>query len=1008
MPKDPLPGGKNPGRAAFYLLFTASGFAGLIYESIWTHYLKLFLGHAAYAQSLVLIVFMGGLALGSALMGRWSTRIANPLLGYAAVEAMVGLLALGFHEVFVASTGFAYATVLPALDSDALALAAKLALCVLLILPQSILLGMTFPLMSGGLVRSHPAASGESVAMLYFTNSLGAAVGVLVSGFVLIEWAGLPGTLRFAGAVNLVLASIVWWLARPIDVAPMREEPQRDQGVVLALLAVSFSTGLASFIYEISWIRMLALVLGSSTHSFELMLSTFILGLALGGLAVRRLVDSAANTERLLGWVQVVMGLLALCTLLVYDQTFELMGFLMKGLARTDAGYLFFNLSGQAIAALVMLPAAICAGMTLPLITGALLRRGAGESAIGKVYAANTLGAIAGVLFAVHIGLPMLGLKGSLIAGSLVDAALGLGLLWYFVSARRQFAGAAVACVLLFLPVSLAFELDVNKMTAGVFRHGDLEGSKNAKILYQKDGKTSTVHLVDYSGTYSIRTNGKSDGSITMTGGGPGSDEITMVLTGAIPLVLKPNAKSAALIGIGTGLTMHTLLQSLQIEQVETVEIEAAMAEASRGFSPRNGAAFADPRGKIIIDDAKSFFSTHNRRYDIIISEPSNPWVSGVSSLFTEEFYRRIRTHLNPDGLLVQWFQLYEIDTSLAASVLAALGNTFPHYAIFAASDHDLLIVASDKPLALPLTAKAFEHPGLAREFFNMRVLSEGDLDARYIGNRQTLEPLFLTYGMPANSDYYPILDLNAARYRFTERSAVDVVSLGVLPVPVLEMLEPRRGKRPVNPLFEGASDFERIEKTRQAAYIRDYLLAERAPGPRGTSSQLQKDLEVVKLRLLDCRNAREEDVWLHSLWRVAETLNPVLPPEQAGLVWKRIMDAPCYAGLAKYQQQWIELLRAVALRDAIRMAEIAGQMLANPTEINVESREYLWMAGLTGYLAAGDKAGAKRLWDFHAEKLDKSVPKAVFRLLRCHAEIGEPAARAGACAAVFRPYAKR
>ncbi len=156
---------------------------------------------------------------------------------------------------------------------------------------------------------------------------------------------------------------------------------------------------------------MLALVLGASTHSFELMLSTFILGLALGGLAVRRLVDSVASPERLLGWVQVAMGLLALATLVVYDRCFQVMELLMKGLARTDEGYFFFNLSGQAVAAMVMLPATFCAGMTLPLITGALLRRGAGESAIGRVYAANTLGAIAGVLLAVHIGLPALGLK---------------------------------------------------------------------------------------------------------------------------------------------------------------------------------------------------------------------------------------------------------------------------------------------------------------------------------------------------------------------------------------------------------------------------------------------------------------------------------------------------------------------------------------------------------------------------------------------------------------------
>ena len=497
-----------------------SGFAGLIYESIWTHYLKLFLGHAAYAQSLVLIVFMGGLALGSALCARWSTRIPNPLLGYALVEAIVGLLALAFHEMFVAATDFTYAAILPALGAEWLALGAKIGVSSLLILPASVLLGMTFPLMSAGLVRAYPSSSGRSIAMLYFTNSLGAVAGVLASGFVLIEWVGLPGTLRTAGVLNLALAASVWLLARPERIAarlaPLAPDAERGGDSARLLLAVAFLTGLASFIYEISWIRMLSLVLGSSTHSFELMLSTFILGLALGGLAVRRLVDGCAAPERLLGWIQVVMGLLALATLVVYDHTFELMETLMQGLARTDTGYAMFNVTGQLISALVMLPATFCAGMTLPLITGALIRRGAGEGAIGKVYAANTLGAIAGVLIAVHVGLPLLGLKGAMVLGSLVDTLLGLALLWRFLPWPRVVAAAGLACAAVFLPVSLAYDLDANKMTAGVFRYGDLSGSRDAEILFNKDGKTATVHLVKYGDAISIRTNGKSDGSINM------------------------------------------------------------------------------------------------------------------------------------------------------------------------------------------------------------------------------------------------------------------------------------------------------------------------------------------------------------------------------------------------------------------------------------------------------------------------------------------------------------
>jgi spermidine synthase len=994
--------GMLPPRAAFYLLFTLSGFAGLIYESIWTHYLKLYLGHAAYAQSLVLAVFMGGMALGAAACAGLSARMRNPLAGYALAEAVIGVAALGFHELFVALTEWSYGSLLPALGGEGSVLAAKLALSCLLILPQSVLLGATFPLMSAGLVRAHPQASGESVSMLYFTNCLGAALGVLTSGFVLIAWVGLPGTLRTAGLINLGLAAAVWLLARPMRAPALAPREDRDERVGALLLAVALFTGLASFVYEISWIRMLSLVLGASTHSFELMLSTFILGLALGGYAVRRRVDRVASPERLLGWVQVAMGLAALATLPVYDRSFELMEYLMRGLARNDAGYLLFNLSGQAIAALVMLPATFCAGMTLPLITGALLRQGAGEGAIGRVYAANTLGAIAGVVLAVHIGLPFLGLKGAMIAASLLDAALGLYLLHRFAARRALLVPAAVTAALLFALVGLGFQLDPHKLTAGVYRHGELGGSSDAEILYARDGKTATVHLVRYGPVTSIRTNGKSDGSINLRGGEEsdrGTDEVTMVLSGALPLALHPEAKSAAVIGIGTGLTTHTLLQSLSIERVETVEIEAAMAQAARGFAPRNSAAFADPRGAIRIDDAKTYFAARDRRYDIIVSEPSNPWVSGVSSLFTREFYRRIRSHLAPGGVLVQWFQLYEIDPWLVASVMTALGEEFPHYAVYAPSDHDVLIVAgADRPG--PAQASVFESPGLAKELWAAHVLAAGDLDARYLGSRATLEPLFESYGAPSNSDYWPVLDLNAARHRFTERSATGLVALLNAPVPVLELLEPGFERRPMNPLHKGAYSFERIERARQAAYARDFLLRDAPPVPRDIPPQLQKDLELVKLRLLECREPRELDVWLHGLLRVAELVSAALPPPQAAAVWSRVAAAPCVGMLHEYQRRWLALFQAVGARDAHAMAAHAAALLAAAPSLGDEAREYLLLAAMAGAVASGQHAQARALWDSQAPQLHDGAAIPAFRLLRCHAQRGTECVRA------FRPYA--
>ena len=221
-------------RGVFFLLFTASGFAGLIYESIWSHYLKLFLGHAAYAQTLVLALFMGGMAIGAWLCSRFGPRWANLLVGYAVTEALIGVAALVFHGTFVTLTQWAYDALLPGLGTATGAALAKWTLAGLLILPQSILLGMTFPLMSAGLIRRYPLAPGGSLAMLYFTNSFGAAIGVLASGFLLIEKLGLPGTIQLAGAINLVLAAVVWTLARGAEPRPATQNAAPAGSLALA------------------------------------------------------------------------------------------------------------------------------------------------------------------------------------------------------------------------------------------------------------------------------------------------------------------------------------------------------------------------------------------------------------------------------------------------------------------------------------------------------------------------------------------------------------------------------------------------------------------------------------------------------------------------------------------------------------------------------------------------------------------------------------------------------
>ena len=992
-------------RSVFFLLFTLSGFAGLIYESIWTQYLKLFLGHAAYAQTLVLALFMGGMALGSWVCARYGERWPRLLAGYALVEGVIGLAALAFHPLFASVTQWAYLTVLPAAPSGLSAALIKWLLAGLLILPQSVLLGMTFPLMSAGLIRRFPASPGETIALLYFTNSLGGAVGVLASGFLLVERLGLPGTVQAAGALNLALALTVLALSRGVEEArpPPASRPEfftaaREQTRAKPhfLLVVAALTGSASFIYEIGWIRMLTLVLGASTHSFELMLSAFIFGLALGGLWIRRRIDHAEAPERFLGWVQWAMGLLALATLPMYGKTFDLMAAVIQGLAKTDAGYVMFLGASHAIALAVMLPATFCAGMTLPLITTALFKRGYGEKSVGAVYAANTLGSIVGVVFAAHVGLPMLGLKGLIAAGAAIDMALGVALLARsritspaYLRGRLEAPVSAALGLLALVAVLAGVALDPYLMASGVFRRGELYREPEVHLVMQRDGKTSTVSLVDFPEGRSLRTNGKSDGAIAMDAAEPRiSDEVTMVLTAAIPLALQPQAAHVAVIGLGTGLTTHTLLAHPGIERVDTIEIEPAMAEASRLFAPYNANAFADPRSNIVFEDAKTYFSTGNRHYDLILSEPSNPWVSGVSSLFTREFYQLARRHLEPGGVLAQWIQMYETDTDLIASVLLALGQEFPDYAIYATTNNDLLILAGERgTLARPL-ADITRIPSLSQELRRVHVQSLGDIEMRRLGGRDLLSPLFQSFGVPANSDYAPYLDLRAAKKRFLQHYAGDLAEVGSTGVPVAAMLEGRRADWSRAPSLDGSEFLTKIDALRRAVYAREALLGQ--PLTDGDiPAPLLKDLEIARQRPA-CGDAPRFETWFNALFQVNRAIAALLPPRDAMAVWTRIGSASCPAQSAA-QSAWLALLRAVAGRDAPHMAALAERLLDPGLPHSEAQVRYLLMAGMTGLLALGKKEQASGLWKLHSRRLS-GAPDLSLRLLQAHASAAESA----------------
>jgi len=954
---------------AYFFLFALSGFSGLIYESIWSHYLKLYLGHAAYAQSLVLAIFMGGMAIGSALASRWSMRWRNLLVGYALIEGLVGVFALGFHGTFTAVADLSFDRVIPALGDSSTIQIFKWGAASLLIFPQSVLLGMTFPLMSAGIIRRFPSRPGAAIAALYFVNSLGGALGVLVSSFGLIAWVGLPGTVLTAGIINVVLALVVWLISKGHSYPAPEVSANRKgaPGWLWTLLFAAFITGAASFIYEIGWIRMLSLVLGGSTHAFDLMLSAFILGLALGGMWIRRRMEGIENHARYTGYVQVLMGLFALATLVVYGNTFELMHFTLAALGATDEGYRAFHWGSHFIALVVMLPPTFFAGMTLPLMTYALVRRGHGEKSIGAVYAANTIGAIVGVVAAVHLLMPLIGLKGLVIVGAALD--LGLGVLLLTLTRQRSpvpsFAVTGAVGFIALGAASLWIDLDPLQMASGVYRHGNPRLSADTELLSHRDGKTATIALTQsVDGVLTISTNGKPDASISVGGAAPVADEVTMVMAGALPLALHPQARRAANIGLGSGLTTHTLLASDQLERVDTIEIEEEMIKVARGFGEHVTRTYEDPRSQLFVEDAKTFFSTRHGSYDIIISEPSNPWVSGVSGLFSEEFYRRIRNYLAADGLLVQWLQIYEIDLELLASVMKALAPNFDDYAIYNTDNANMLVVARKSgDLGTPDWA-IIENSSLAEELSRVGINSLDDIRARRIGGERLLGPLFSATAAPPNSDYFPYLDLNAARSRFMGSNALALVELGLGPLPVLEMLDTPDaswaglGISP-SPFFSRPDLHAEAERLHQALLEGQWDNLETAVPERAAWAAL-----LARLVARDCPTEDTEELWLNSVFQLARALNPYLPADRLSPIWSFLNAADCSETLPPLSQAWLSLFQAVAARNAIAMGELAARMLDQHGPALVgDRRDYVLGAGLLGYLAQGSPSRARGLW---------------------------------------------
>ena len=774
--------------------FLLSGMAGLIDEIVWSKALPLLIGGTTLAQTVVLATFMGGLALGNWLFGRRADQSPDPLGLYARLELGVGLFCLVFPELFTA-TGDLYVRLAGPLGfGNPLTLPLKLALSASVVLVPTFLMGGTLPVLTRAVVRDLSDVT-VSVAHLYTVNSLGAVAGVVVGGFVLVPSWGFEGAIRLSAVLNLLLAGAFLWASRrwrgglsvragaPVEVPaepapPARTFTRTQQRAVLIVIGVS---GAASMLYELVWTRLLSLVLGSSAYSFSIMLLTFIAGITAGAWAVGRTFTEERDPVSWLALAELGVAASILPLLPIYDHLPYIFQSIASILPRTNAAFGGYLAVQVAVAVALMFLPTFFIGMTLPLASrvrvddvGLVGRR------VGSVFSVNTVGTVLGAALTGLVLLPALGLRHALELGLGLSAVLGAWLLGVSqVRRRRALAGGAVAG----LAAALLLMPDWNALVLhyGLFRYKQYAADSFDDIVaqlapfrieYARDGADTSVAVIRDTRTDNLylKVNGKTDA-------GTGHDMTTQLWLGHLGMLLNPQAKHAMIIGLGSGITASAVLTHPGAD-VDLVEIADTVVEGARLFAPHNGNLLEDPRFRLHLGDAKEYFKlAPDARWDVIVSEPSNPWIAGIGNLFSLEYFSEIKAHLAPGGVLVQWVHLYELDDDLLRVILNTVSAVFPNVEIWQCNTRDILVAASAEPLRLDLdhVRQRLALPAVHDDLNRPAVGQPLDKVEVFLANQVLSSPRFKKLfpgDEPLNRDTRPLLEYQAPRAFFVNAGA--------------------------------------------------------------------------------------------------------------------------------------------------------------------------------------------------------------------------------------------
>src|SRR5215475_785507 len=766
-----------------YVIFFLSGATGLVYEVIWVRLTGLVFGNTSHAISTVLGAFMAGLALGSWKLGRKADRATSPLRIYGLLEIGIGISAalvpLAFRVLDIV-----YREIAPAVSSvPGGAGVIRFGASFIVLITPTFLMGGTLPVLTRFFTERLDEVEGK-VGVLYALNTFGAAAGSLLAALVLIPGIGNVRTTLIIASINVAIGLFA------IGMSSRAKGEARAQGalngdttiaagaddirssdpaadrLVLTTLAVS---GFVSMMYEVSWTRALSAIIGSSTYAFSIMLVTLLIGIALGSSIISR--RKPVATLRLLGLMQLGVAAGGVVFLIGYlAAPYALLG-LIRAFSYTFPAILTIQF---VLCACLMILVAICMGASFPIASQLYSSKFTilGRS-VGNIYSVNTIGAIIGSLVAGFALMPVIGTERTILVGLFFNSAIALLLL---TEAKSGKLGQGIAVGLLLVATV--------SMRGGVFWKPDVmdrgilvysksldarpeltmnEHYEDTDVVYFKEGNNATISVRKGENYLALRTNGKVDASNR-------DDMITQLTVGWLPGFYHQNPKDALVIGYGSGVTVGAVTSIKEIENIDCIEIEPAVYGAGPMFSQINRKSYENPRVHLTFNDARNYMNTTRKQYDIIISEPSNPWIAGVASLFTSEFYDRAAEVLKPDGVFAQWIQLYELDPEDLRMVLYEVQRKFPEVSVWV-TDSDLIMIATRQKQTLDTAriAKIVKSdPSMVRDFreFLHSETPEGLL-AYYVMSTEAVRKF--ASKARRNTDDHPLLEFHAPRRLFSD-----------------------------------------------------------------------------------------------------------------------------------------------------------------------------------------------------------------------------------------------